>query len=95
MWFLSWLQLPGPHLVQLVRKCEVCRLQIQTKIDIIPFDPFPRTLLLPEHKHMVIEKLLELLVHVIDEVLVSTRLKNLKASYIEDTNEGGFGRGTV
>ena len=64
------------------------RLKVEAEVYIVPFDTFPRVLLLFENEHMVIEELLELLVCVVDEqLLVPIDVKNLEAGDIEYTNE--------
>ena len=63
-------------------------LEIHSEVDHGPLDAFPQVLLLLQHKHMMIEELLELLVAKVDaKLLESIEVKYLEASNIQDTNE--------
>jgi hypothetical protein len=67
-----------------------CGLQIESKVNELPFDPFALIFLLFENEHRVIEELLQLLVGVIDaKLLEAVELEDFKTGHIEDPDEAG------
>ena len=63
-------------------------MEIKTKIDKVPLDALLAVLLLFQLKHVVVEKLLQLLVGVVDaQLLKRVLLENLKARDVQDTNK--------
>ena len=44
-------------------------LEVQAKVNEVPFNPFPLVFFLLQHKHGVVEKLLKLLIGVVDAEL--------------------------
>ena len=46
------------------------RLQIESKVDEVPFEPLLAVLLLLQHEHVVVEELLQLLVRQVDAQLL-------------------------
>ena len=65
------------------------RLQIQSKVDKLPFDTFSLVFLLLEDEHGVVEELLQFLVGVVDaELLKRVEFEDLETGHIQDTDEG-------
>merc|ERR1719394_740179 len=75
--------------------------KVHAKVHHFPLDALPDVLLLLQHKHVVVEELLQLLITKVDtNLLKSVKLKDLKTSNIQDTNEvdllhGGINQGSV
>ena len=64
------------------------RLQIHSKVDHLPLNSLPHVLLLLQHKHVVVEELLKLLITEVDaDLLKRVELKDLKAGNIQHSNE--------
>merc|ERR1712024_214031 len=62
-------------------------LQIHAKVHIGPFNTFPDTFFLLQHKHVLVEELLELLITEVDTNLFKTIVvKDLKTSNVQATN---------
>jgi len=63
-------------------------LQIQAKVDKLPFDALALILLLLQHEHVVVEKLLQTLVDKVDpELLERVEVEDLKASNVQHAYE--------
>ena len=55
-------------------------LEIHAKVDHLPLDAFPHVLLLLEHKHVVVKKLLQLLITEVDaDLLEGVKFEDLEA----------------
>ena len=66
-------------------------LQIKTEVNEVPFDALLFVLFLFQHKHVMVEELLQLLISVVDAQLFKwVVLKYLKPSNIQHTNEVGL-----
>src|SRR5690349_20482869 len=65
-----------------------CRLEVTTEVDELPLDLFTCILFLLQYEHVVVEKLLQLLVRIIDaELLKTVFVEDLKSSDIQNSNE--------
>merc|ERR1719391_548231 len=66
-------------------------LEIHAEVDHLPLDALPDVLLLLQHKHMVVKKLLELFVTEVDaDLLERVEFEDLKTCNVEDANEVDF-----
>merc|ERR1719186_1944881 len=71
-------------------------LQIHAKVTTSPFKTFFDVFLLFKHEHVVVEKLLELLVNIVNtDLLKAVVIKDLKTGNIKDSNVGDFLHGRI
>ncbi len=69
-------------------------LQVHAKVDHGPLDALAHVLLLLQHKHVVVEELLQLLIaEVYAELLEAVVVKDLEAGNVQDSDEGDPGNG--
>ena len=63
-------------------------LEVESKVDELPLDVLLAVLLLLQHKHVVVEELLQLLIGEVDaELLKRVHHENLKTSNVQHSNE--------
>ena len=76
-------------------------LEVHAEVHHLPLDALPDVLLLLQHKHVVVEELLQLLVTEVDtDLLESVELEDLETSDVQHTDEvyflhGGIDQGSV
>jgi len=71
-------------------------LQIHAKVHIGPFNTFPDIFFLLQHKHVLVEELLELLITEVDtNLLKAIVVKDLKTSNVQATNVLDFLHGGI